>query len=66
MKITVKQLRQLIREQVEEVIEGRQDAGMFRVEELLDEPRIQDAIQTLKPFIANPLTKEKLRQYLGF
>ena len=65
MKISVKQLKQLIKEQVQEVIEGRQDAGMFRVEELLDAPEVQDAINTLKPFVTNPLLKDKVIKALG-
>ena len=48
MKITLQELKQLIKESVNEMIETRHNAGMFSVAAVLDEPRVAEAINLLK------------------
>ena len=48
MKITLQELKQLIRESVQDMMEARHDAGMFSVTAVLDEPRVAEAIKKYK------------------
>lgn len=48
MKITLQELKQLIKESVQEMMEARHDAGMFSVTAVLDEPKVVEAINLLK------------------
>ena len=74
MKITLQELKQLIKESVNEMIETRHNAGMFSVAAVLDEPRVAEAIKKYKDSkdllvsLAgnNSVLKAEIEKRLGF
>lgn len=61
MKITLQELKQLIKESVNEMMETRHNAGMFPVTAVLDEPEVVEAINLLKNLSkGNELMKKQI------